>query len=583
MAKLPTAIDVTGAVAPRQMPGVRVPAGAFGEDIGKAASELGAYLENEATVQLDLDNKAEAQELSNELNTRMRALEIGDGDQETGYRNALGKAAMDSRGDYEQRAEDLRKELMARATNDTVRRTFGAVAANRTGRFYDTVGTHFNAQRLAFRETAFKNTNNVATDNAVNATTDEERVAHADDAFTNTWMYYSEQKGLSDKIARTFAEEARSAVHKSVILGLVDNQPTAARKYYEKIQGQIDSGDKPALAKALRGGYVKEESARLAANPDAQTGTLAERVKWAKTQSTKDIEVQDALVQRISADFRVEETARKERIRTMREEAFNMIETGKDADGNPKVIKDISDLPVELIATLPGNDLTALTNYIKNKAKRGSGFSLSSDFNTTSAIDDVIIGEDDEEFVNYDLNSVRTKLTQTDFRRYRALQIAAKKRIANEEAKDPSYTLANKELKLAFDAYGIKTTASATKKQKRLRTLVTRNVYDLVEDAKAEGRKLTRDEINRQIVTDLLVVNPPGMSNQGRRVMADLTTDYEISDADEAEVQEQIATASKVPLREVQEIVRVLRKEGTKVTLDLVQRLYQAKIDAEGF
>ena len=62
------------------MPGVRVPAGAFGEDIGKATSELGAVVQQEADKQFDLDNKAEAQELSNELNTRMRALEIGDDD-----------------------------------------------------------------------------------------------------------------------------------------------------------------------------------------------------------------------------------------------------------------------------------------------------------------------------------------------------------------------------------------------------------------------------------------------------------------------------------------------------------------------
>jgi len=582
MAKLPQAVDVLGGVSPQQIPTVRAPADAFGADIGKAVSQLGSFIEDEAQKQQRLDNQAEAQELSNELNTRLRNLKLGDGDQEVGYMNRLGRDAMDQRVAYEEKAENIRKELLGRTSNPIVRQNVTGVFATSTGQFLTSIGGHFNAQRKAYRKTSLDNTTNVATDDAVNATDDETRLARANDAYTATFNYYSDDQGYKDAIAKTFAEEARSKVHTAVINSIVDNQPSVARAYYKKVKSQIDSGDRPAMEKALRGGYVKEQSAKLAADPKASEGTIEERIAWAKTQSRTDIEVQDALISRIQADFRMEETARKLKIRRLREDAFNMIETGKKKDGSLISITDISDLPAELLATLPGNDMNAIQTYIKNKARRGSGFALTSDFTTTSKIDELIIEEDDEKLVDYDLDAQRTKLSQTDFRRYRTAQIAAKRRLEKQEAKDPSYTLANKELKLAFDAAGIKTTAGASKKQKRLRTLVTRNVYDLVDRAKEEGRKPTREEINRQIVTDLLVVNPPGPMNKGRRVMADLTTNYEISDTDDEAVLEQIAIASDVPLQEVRNIVRDLKKELMKVTLDRVRALYQNKIDREG-
>jgi hypothetical protein len=460
MAKLPTAIDVTGAVAPRQMPGVRVPAGAFGEDIGKATSELGAVLQQEADKQLDLDNKAEAQELSNELNTRMRALEIGDGDQETGYRNALGKAAMDSRGDYEQRAEDLRKELMARATNDTVRRTFGAVAVNRVGRFYDTVGTHFNAQRLAFREQAFKNTNNVATDNAVNATTDEERVAHADDAFTNTWMYYSEQKGMSDKIARTFAEEARSAVHKAVILSLVDNQPTAAREYYKKIEGDIDSGDKPGLAKALRGGYVTEKSAAAAAKvlgmPEIK-GIKAQE-KWIRDNET-DVEVADEAVKRLKADLSIAETDRKQKNRELLEDTLKKIDDGSYTSP--------TDIPVALrTALIESRAMDGVLRAFDNKVRSGEPFSRVDDANAIEDLLDAVTAEDDPSqsaLRELDLNDYKSRLSKRTWLQYKIKQTNAIKKYNGERQKGPKFDLGDEALREVTSVVFGKTPAKAAK------------------------------------------------------------------------------------------------------------------------
>ena len=86
MAKLPQATDVIGGVSPQQMPTVRAPVDAFGADMGKAVSQLGSFIEDEAQKQQRLDNQAEAQELSNELNTRLRNLEIGADSGRVGYR-----------------------------------------------------------------------------------------------------------------------------------------------------------------------------------------------------------------------------------------------------------------------------------------------------------------------------------------------------------------------------------------------------------------------------------------------------------------------------------------------------------------
>lgn len=458
MAKLPTAIDVTGAVAPRQMPGVRVPAGAFGEGIGKAASEIGAYLENEAAVQLDLDNKAEAQELSNELNTRMRGLEIGDGEDEPGYKNVVGRDAMDKRGDYEQRAEDLRKELMGRATNDSVRRSFGGVAANRTGRFLDTVGGHFNAQRLAFRETAFKNANNVAADNAVNATTNEERVNHADDAFTNTWTYYSEQKSLPDKIAKTFAEEARSAVHKAVILGLVDDQPSEAREYYKSIEGQIDSGDKPVLARALRGGYVKEKSAAAAAKVLGmpQIKGIKAQEKWIRANE-KDVDVADAAVKRLNADLALTEKDRKMKNRELLEDTLKKIDDG--------VYTSPTDIPVALrTALIESRAMDGVLRAFDNKVRSGEPFSRVDDANAIEDLLDASNTDDDPSqsaLRELDLNDYKPRLSKTTWLQYKIKQTNAIRKYNGERQKGPKFDLGDEALREVASVIFGKTPAKA--------------------------------------------------------------------------------------------------------------------------
>lgn len=592
MAKLPQALNVVGGVSPQQLPGVRVPAGAFGEDIGKAARELGAVVQQEADKQFDLDNKAEAQELSNELNTRMRALEIGDGDQEPGYRSALGKAAMDKRGSYEQRAEDLRKELMGRASNDTVRRTFGAVAANRTGRFYDTVGAHFNAQRLAFRETAMNNTNNVATDNAVNATTDEERVAHADDAHQNTWNYYTKQRGLPDAIAKTYADDARSAVHKAVILGLVDDEPSAAREYYKKIERQIDGGDKPALEKALRGGYVKEQSRieamKIANTRDQGTGEpLSLTEQMARAKRIKDVDVSDAAIARLKADHQIRETERKIEIRALRQEAYEMIENGVDRNGEPvDPIKSFSDLPTALKAALPGNDAAQLIRYIASKNDRGSGFAIGASDPTTEAdLYEKSIAEDKSDFIDVDLNSLRSKLTREDYRRFITLQRGFVKERKSESYKNPSYALADRLTKEAVAAAGIKIGPKKTANNKRF-SIVVRNTRALVDEAREAGRPPpSREDIMKQLARDLLKIDEPGWEAKNKyRFEAEMSPGYQIADYEDADVQAQIATATGIPVAEVAKIIRDLDLESrsgtnTGITLDGITQIYQIKLE----
>lgn len=437
MAKLPQAVNVVGGVSPQQMPGVQAPADAFGADMGKAISQLGSFIEDEAQKQQRLDNQAEAQELSNELNTRLRNLELGDGDQEPGYKNRLGRDAMDQRQTYEEQAEKIRKELVGRATNPIVRQNFSGVAANRTGQFLTSVGGHFNAQRKAYRKTALDNTTNVATDDAVNATDDATRLARANDAYTATFNYHSDDLGRPDAIAKTFAEEARSKVHQAVILGLVNNQPTAARKYYEANKSQVDPGDRPALEKMLRGGYVDEQSATQAATIDAKP-KLTYAQKLAEARKIEDIDVRDATVKRLETRRLQAERQLQLDNRARLQDTLEKIEKGD--------YRKTSDIPIELRVSLMENrQFSQIEAALKGKADRDDIYAERTDPEALAEIVDTTA--DPAAFRNLDLNKYKTKLDRTDWFQYKVKQDQAKAKYRGERLKGPKFDLGDEALR----------------------------------------------------------------------------------------------------------------------------------------
>lgn len=571
MAKLPQAVNVVGGVSPQQMPGVQAPADAFGADMGKAVSQLGAFIEDEAQKQQRLDNQAEAQELSNELNTRLRNLEIGDGDQEVGYKNRLGKDAMDQRSTYEEQAEKIRKELIARATNPIVRQNFSGVAANRTGQFLTSVGGHFNAQRQAYRKTALENTTNVATDDAVNATDDATRLARANDAYTATFNYHSDDLGRPDAVAKTFAEEARSKVHQAVILGLVNNQPTAAREYYEANKGQVDPGDRPALEKVLRGGYVKEESARLVADLANQPGldTLAKQIAWIKTK-TNDVEVVDAAAQRAKEALAVAETDRKVKLRETKEDMWTKINNG--------TYKSFDQIPTDVIAQLDGTTVNTVKNAFVSIAKGGRGFALADDVDTMRLLHEASLNPDPQVMADIDLNDLRGKLTESQWLYWQGRQRAAASSDAKARRRQQSYTLADRLAKEALTAANIDYGKKASTKNAERAQNILNIAREVVENAAEEGRAATREEIQRELSAALLRVDYTGTNIISRgsdfRFERDADREYDIEDYGNPRVQRMISESIDLPQDQVVRIINAIVKQKKRVTLRNIEEAY---------
>jgi hypothetical protein len=577
MAKLPQAVNVIGGVSPQQMPTVRAPVDAFGADMGKAVSQLGSFIEDEAQKQSRLDNQAEAQELSNELNTRLRNLELGDGDKQIGYKTLSGRDAMDQRQTYEEQAEKIRKELVGRATNPIVRQNFSGVAANRTGQFLTSVGGHFNAQRKAYRKTALDNTTNVATDDAVNATDDATRLAGANDAYTATFNYHSDDLGRPDAVAKTFAEEARSKVHRAVILGLVNNQPTAAREYYEANKGQVDPGDRPALEKVLRGGYVKEESARLVADLANQQGqdTLAKQIAWVKTKTT-DVEVVDAATQRLKEAFAVAETDRKVKLRETKEDMWTKINNG--------TYTSFDQIPTDVIAQLDGTTVNTVKNAFVSIAKGGRGFALADDVDTMRLLHEASVNPDPQVMADIDLNDLRGKLTESRWLYWQGRQRAVASREAKELRRQQSYTLADRLAKEALTAANIDYGKQASTKNAERAQNILNIAREVVENAAEEGRAATREEIQRELSAALLRVDYTDLSIIARgtdfRFERDADREYDIEDYGDPRVQRMISESLDLPQDQVVRFINSIVKQKKRVTLRNIEEAYFNAVNA---
>ena len=564
MAKLPTAADVIGRVQPQSAPRINVPRDAF-PDYSGITSDLTAQLDTFINEQKKQNDETEAQDLSNQFNTRARTLTLGndkdpnDPDYEPGYKSLLGKNAMDRRADYEKRLEDFRKELIGKASNDTVRRRLRTTFDRRTAQFQTATGTHFNAQRKTYRKTTFEATNAEATESAIADPTDP---SHIDDVYNNTFKYYSDQ-GVGAKAAQSLAEEARSKANASVIVALSETDPQAAKKYMEEQAqaGRIDLDVLAATRKEVKTAILRSDSNRNANDIFAKLPgpeNAAKRYELART-SIPNVEERDATVKRLRARDHEIKIAQD----ISRKAAYERALIGVGQGQNPQDM-----------------NLSGLTPTEQNNIKKAAQARIDGDagfgkIDQPAAQNSILSAmSSNEEFRVFPLENYKSQLTRETYDKYfkHRSGLLAKDEVA--VASGTIYRLANSEADKNVDKMKLKGPQATA-----LKGALKGSLKDFVDEYREEnqGRYPNRELIKRHIAKQTLTVNfDYRMQKDEMRVFAeDRGIPFSIEDYDEPLVQEQISEATGYRPEDVAKIISALEKVRRPITIDNITAVYE--------
>lgn len=495
MAMIPTAADV-GKVAPQSSGVVQVDPKAFGAGLGAGVEKAAdALIDTGLRVKAE-DDKIEAQGLANKLSEYSRVLQYGDGtDQNKGYKTLSGQDAIDARADAEERFSKYREELIKSASSDRVRSLATPTFNAQSERTLTSIADHFNSSKKLVDQGVFETTANEAIRNATaDAGNDAASARHAQDAF-NAGKRLGEMKfGATAKdadgklLSDSMGDEFRTKAHAAVVLALLDkpNGGDAAAKYMETNADQIRGSLRTELEKKVRdkadidlGQNVANKYDTMLKDPALREKALEDvRSKYSGAQQ-KAIVTEMHL--RIAEHDSVENAIRRDAGR----KAWELIDSGKK----------VSELPSTIRGNLDGTTLASMQAYEDKRARDGRGFSQSDDPTAYNQLHQLFMS-DKKQFTEFDINSLRGKLTEESWRYWQGQQRSIDTKNEAVAAKEPSYRLGSTILTEYVKAAGLKPNNPTQADKIKTATEAMRQVVD---DMHANGKKPTDEDFRKAL------------------------------------------------------------------------------------
>ena len=238
-ARIPTAADVRK-VAPASIPSLNVRPESFGtqvtreqEGLGSAGFGLAIKLRNQA-------EKAEAQDLANQMSEYARQVEMG-GEllkDMPGYRTLQGMNAVNQRSVYEQKLLDNREELQGLASSDRVRSLFDPVANTHVNRTMTSIGSVSLREQKVYEEKVYEATIKELVDSAVHSSSDLNLVRANMSALYSTTLerarkiHGTSPSSIAGKtMAEVYAESEVTKAHEAVFKEIMSESPRKAEEY----------------------------------------------------------------------------------------------------------------------------------------------------------------------------------------------------------------------------------------------------------------------------------------------------------------------------------------------------------------
>lgn len=312
---------------------------AFGAGLARGLQDAGNVMTQRALQLKAEEDEARAREMDTEFSRRM--LEVLH-DPESGYFTQKGRTAMDGFKPTQETIDKLRREIAARAGNDTQRQLFERSATAR-----QTAGLESMSRHAARETTTWKNQVDEAAaiqarDMAVANRNDPKIVSQNINAGRYAQAMILDRQGVTGEAKQVALEAWETETHKAIIDGMLkDDNPQAAKAYYERNMERIDGTSRPGIEQAIDTSR-RETVTQQAADGYMLSGmTEAQALADARKKfSGKD---EDEVVSRIKTRFAEQRQVKNQVELDAFDEAQKIMAAGKAKADIPKEIWDALD------------------------------------------------------------------------------------------------------------------------------------------------------------------------------------------------------------------------------------------------
>ena len=288
-----------------------LPAGAFGEAIGKGLQDIGV-------VANKLQEEADTLRVEEELNKLREAqidLTVG---KDNGYQNALGKNVLDRESkktlsdEYTTRLQDRINELSTGLANDSQRQKFARRAGVIANEFRSGLSKHESDQIRAYSRQIDEGVVKVETENAARNFADPDAIALSMERIDAAVVRSRNREGTAGEKLVEIQRNVRSNVHRQVLEAALANEKVDyAKEYFDKNKADMNQDDVLKAKSALDKGLVQQKVDETVVMTWADLGPKSD---------TEPVNL-DQMVRRVEELLKDDPVARKTAIATIKERA----------------------------------------------------------------------------------------------------------------------------------------------------------------------------------------------------------------------------------------------------------------------
>jgi hypothetical protein len=378
----------------------------------------------------------------------------------------------------------------------------------------------------------------------------------------------AERNGWSPEVAASKLQEARSAIHKTVIEAALDRAPGYASSYYQANKADIDGRERAKLEKALEASSIR--GAAQAAEDRIMGQGLSEADALAEARKIRDPKLRDEAVQRVT--MRYGEIARVEQReeRAVRDRAWQSLVGGSKVD----------DIPAADLARMDGTTISAMRAFEDRRSKEGRGFARVDDPATDVKIHRLFM-DDKVAFAGYDMTQHYGQLTEERVRYWQGLQRSVDSRAEKDAQKATSYALGDRIAKTYLDAAKIRYGEGTPKRQAEQSQRVFELVRGVADQFAAQGKRPTAQDFDRalkELFLDGTLVGSGTFRDDRVKAFEVVGTErarqFQLRDV--AAQKQRISEVTGVPAGEVEKIAKALQNARQPVTAANIKKLWEA-------
>lgn len=340
-------------------------------------------------------------------------------------------------------------------------------------------------------------------------------------------------------------------MHKGVIDRMLVEDPSGAKEYYEKHQGEINGETRTELEKSLQSGVTRERARSATEAIVSSGGGLSD---WlAKARQIDDATLSDEVVRRVKERYNEQEAMRAKVERDAKDAAWQTVMGAGSLDA----------VPPHIMSKLDGYTIISMQNYIDKQGNPTTDPAVFYELSQQAA-------NDPESFAKANLLDHRHQLSNSDFQQAVGWQRSVTAALKGDEAKDNEVKrigTVQQQLTATMDRMGLPRGKEGYETRGTFQQVAR---AALKRETDAKGRDLSETEVDE--VLGRLALK--GEVRSGKWFQADSDAFAFEVEGTEQESRFIAVPFDDIPVEQRQQAAEALKAKGLPVTEDAIEKLH---------